>query len=121
MSADPMEQLKSLMSVNGDVASIEKILDKLLVKDKNLILKSDIENSRNFVMLYVIYEELKFKGLKRSAKTLETFLLRYIEVRVSRDRLSRKEVLDAISAVKREQSNSITSKLLGIDEKNKSV
>lgn len=116
-----MEQLKSLMNTNGEIASIEKILDKLLVKDKNLILKTDVENSRNFVMLYVIYEDLKTKNLKKSAKTMEIFLNRYIEVRVSRDRESRKEILEAISAVRREQSNSITSKLLGINENEKKV
>lgn len=115
MSLEPIEELKALMQQSGEVTSIEKILDKLLVKDKNLILKTDIENSRNFVLLYVIYIDLKEKKLKKSAKTLETFLLRYIEVRVSKSRESRKEILGAISALRNEPKNSIISALTGMD------
>ena len=117
--SDSIEQIKGLMETNMDSASIEKIMDKLIVKDKNLILKTSIEDSLRFTTLMTLAYEFKKKGLKESYKTLWCFISRYIEVRVSDKRLSRTEILDAISAIKREQSNSITSKLLGINEKDK--
>ncbi len=111
---DSVEEIENLMK-KGDSVSIEKIMDKFIVVDKNLILKTDIENSYNFTMLKTIAQDLKKNGLKRSAQTLETFCDWYIKVRVSKGRLSRKEILDAISAIKRENSTStIGAKLLGI-------
>ena len=113
-----VEQIKGYMqSANFDGASIEKIMDKFIVKDKNLILKTSIEDSIKFTALMVIQEDLKVKGLKKSAQTLKNFIDRYIEVRVSDSRLSRTEILDAISAIKREQNSSLTSKLLGMNDK----
>jgi hypothetical protein len=118
--SETMEQVKTVMEGAGlDTASVEKIMDKLIVADKNLILKTDIENSMAFTALIVISDDLKRKGLRESAKTLNRFIDAYIKVRVSYKRLSRKEILDAISAIKREQSNSIISKLIGGNDKEK--
>lgn len=111
-----MEEIDDLMK-KGDTASIEKIMDKFIVADKNLILKTDIENTKNFTLLKTIASDLRTKKLKRSAKTLETFCDWYIKVRVSNKRLSRKEILEAIAAIKREQSQStIGAKLLGMNK-----
>jgi hypothetical protein len=94
--------------------SLEKIMDKFIVADKNLILKTDIENSKNFVLLKTIAQDMRNKRLKQSARTIETFLSWYIKARCSHNRLSRKEILDAISAIKRENSTStIGAKLFG--------
>lgn len=118
-SGDSIDEIHNLMK-RGDSTTIEKIMDKFIVKDKNLILKTDIENSKNFTLLRVLQKELQTKGLKRSAKTLKTFCDAYIEVRVSNGRLSWKYVFDAISAIKRENSGStILSKITGIGEKEK--
>ena len=117
--SDAVEQIKDMLNVTGDSATIEKIMDKFIVKDKNLILKTDIEDSIKFTALMVIQKDLEIKGLKKSAKTLGTFIDRYIEVRVSNSRLSRKEILDAISAIKREQNNSMLSKLIGTNDEKK--
>lgn len=117
--SDSIEQIKNLMDTNIDNTSIEKIMDKLIVKDKNLILKTSIEDSIRFTTLMTMSLRLKKLKLKKSFYTLQTFIDRYIEVRVSDRRLSRTEILDAISAIKREQSNSITSKLLGISDRDK--
>ncbi len=112
-SKDAIDEIDELMK-KGDSVSIEKIMDKFIVLDKNLILKTDIENSKNFTILKTLIADMKSKGLKQSAKTLETFCDWYIKVRVSHGRLSRKEVLDAISAIKRENStSSIGAKLFG--------
>lgn len=118
--SETLENLKSTLQNAGlDNSSIEAIMDKFIIADKNLILKTDIENSLKFTALITIAEDLKRKGLTNSAKTLQTFIDAYIKVRVSVNRKSRTEILDAISAVKREQSNSMTAKLLGINKDKK--
>jgi hypothetical protein len=119
-SSDSIDEIGRLMSAKSDTTSIEKIMDKFIVKDKNLILKTDIENAKNFTVMALMITELQGKGLKRSAKTLKTFCDRYIETRVSSGRLSWKYVFDAISAIKRENSGStILSKITGLGDKEK--
>lgn len=117
---DTVEQIKSTLQNAGfDNASVEKIMDKFIVADKNLILKTDIENSVAFTKLMVIKADLQSKGLKKSAKTLEVFIDSYIKVRVSHKRKSRHEILDAISAIKRETGNSAIGKWLGLGNTDK--
>jgi hypothetical protein len=119
-SNDSIDEIGRLMASKSDTTSIEKIMDKFIVKDKNLILKTDIENPKNFTVMALMITELQGKGLKRSAKTLKTFCERYIETRVSNGRLSWKYVFDAISAIKRENSGStILSKITGLGDKEK--
>lgn len=119
VSKDSIEEIGELMK-RGDATSIEKIMDKFIIKDKNLILKTDIENAKNFTVLLLMISELRKKGLKRSANTLQKFCERYIEVRVSSGRLSWKYIFDAISAIKRENANTtIGAKLLGVGGENK--
>lgn len=115
---DSIEELEEFMhSGKTENVSIEKLLDKFIVVDKNLILKTDIENAKGFTALQVIKMELKRKNLKKSAKTIHEFCEWYIKVRISHGRLSRKEILDAISAIKRENSTStIGARLLNIGE-----
>ncbi len=115
MTIDSVEEIEALMQRRNENTSIEKIMDKFIVKDKNTILKTDIENSKNFTILKVIEEDLKRKGLKNSAKTLKCFNDWYILVRVSNKRASWKFIFDAISAIKRENATStIGAKLLGL-------
>lgn len=117
---DSVEEIENLMKSSGSEISLEKIMDKFIVCDKNLILKTDIENSRNFTILKTIEEDLRRKGLKKSAKTIQTFTSWYIKSRVSHKRLSWKYVFDAISAIKRENATStIGAKLLGLGNKEK--
>lgn len=116
---DAIEEIDDLMR-KGDSVSVEKIIDKFVVIDKNLILKTDIENSKNFTILKTLEEDMRKKGLKKSAKTLHTFTDWYIKVRVSHGRLSRKEVLDAIAAIKRESATStIGATLFGLGKEKK--
>lgn len=117
---DSIQEIDELMKGRNDNTSIEKILDKFIVMDKNLILKTDIENSKGFTALKTIEYDLKKKGLKKSANTIHVFCDWYIKVRISHRRLSRKEILDAISAIKRENSTStIGAKLLNLGSGNK--
>lgn len=111
---DSIDEIDALMKGRSENTTLEKILDKFVIIDQNLILKTDIENSKGFTALKTIEYDLKKKGLKRSAETIKTFCDWYIKVRVSHGRLSRKEILDAISAIKRENSTStIGAKLFG--------
>lgn len=115
---DTLENIKSTLQNAGfDNASVEKIMDKFVVIDKNLILKTDLENSVAFTRLMVIAETFKRKKLMKSYKTLNWFIEYYIRCRVSHHRLSRKEILDAISAIKRESNNSVLSNWLGTKDK----
>lgn len=110
---DSIEEIENLVK-KGETTSIEKIMDKFIVNDKNLILKTDIENCKNFTILKTLIDDLRSKGLKKSAKTLTNFTNWYIQVRVSNKRLSWKYVFDAISAIKRENSSStIGAKIFG--------
>lgn len=115
-----IEELKLVMHQGKvDATTVEKIMDKLIVIDKNLIIKTDIEDARNFTILLTLCDNLKILGLKKSYKTLKSFTDWYIKVRVSKTRMSRTELLEAISAIKREQSTtSLTSRLLGMNDKN---
>jgi len=119
--SDTLENIKSsLQNAGVDNTSVEKIMDKFIVIDKNLILKTDIENSVAFTKIMVIRNRMRYLKLNKSAKTLDDFINFYIQVRVSNKRLSRKEILDAISAIKRENNNSILSGWLGAKDKEKS-
>jgi hypothetical protein len=119
-SKDSIEEIDELMRKGSNNISVEKIMDKFIVNDKNLILKTDIENSKNFTLLKTLASDMRRKGLKQSAKTLNTFCDWYIKVRVSNGRMSRKEILDAISAIKRESATTtLGAKILGIGEDKK--
>jgi hypothetical protein len=116
-----VDSIKNQMQTSGfDSATIEKIMDKFVVKDKNTVLRTHFENVLKITALMVIQKDLDKKGLKESSNTLKTFIDRFIENMVSKDGNSWKYVFDAISAIKREQNtNGITAKLLGMDGKDK--
>lgn len=116
--SETLENVKSTLENAGiDTQTVEKIMDKFIVADKNLILKTDLDNPIGLARLMTIQKDLERKGLKQSAKTLEIWIDSYIKCRISRNRLSRTEILDAISAIKREQTNSVLGKWLGTSDK----
>ena len=119
MSIDTVDQLKDLMNKSGvDSATIEKIMDKFVVKDKNTVLRTNLEDVPKMTALMVIYFDLKQKKLKDSANTLKEYIDRYIENRVSKDGMSWKYIFDAISAIKRENNgNNLMAKLTGQQDK----
>jgi len=119
VSIDTVDQLKDLMNKSGvDSATIEKIMDKFVVKDKNTVLRTNLEDVPKMTALMVIYFDLKQKKLKDSANTLKEYIDRYIENRVSKDGMSWKYIFDAISAIKRENNgNNLMAKLTGQQDK----
>lgn len=115
---DTIDEMKGLMKIKGDDVSLNKIMDKMIARDKNLILKTDIENSREFTILRTIESRLKKQKLMKSYGTLHDFCEWYIQVRISNKRKSRSEIFEAISAIKRELQNTIGSKIFGFGGKN---
>lgn len=85
-----------------------------LLQDKDIELKSDIENVRNFTSLEVLKIYLDSIGLKLSSTLLEIFINKYLRFRVSNKRKSRKEIIDALKHIidKNENESIGTSKLL---------
>ena len=116
-SEDAIEGLKQLKN-KSDNASLEKIMDKFIVMDdKNLILRTDLENPINFTRLKLIEETMRGLGLKRSSKSIKTFCDWYIKSRVPYKRLSWKYIFNAIGQIKKDNSQSIGSTLLGLNKK----
>jgi hypothetical protein len=112
-SDDSIEEIKQLMK-KGDSASLEKIMDKFIVMDKNnLILRTDLENPINFTRLKLIEETMKGLGLKKSSKSINTFLEWYIKSRVPYKRQSWKYIFGAIGELKKQSQQSIGSLLTG--------
>jgi hypothetical protein len=121
MSEDTIEQMKNAMNSAGiDNATIEKIMDKFVVKDKNTVLRTHFDDVIKITALMVIKNDLERKKLKESAKTLGVFIDRFIENMVSKDGNSWKYIFDAISARERANNNNgVVNKLLGVDDKKK--
>jgi hypothetical protein len=116
-SEDSIAEIKRIMS-KGDSASLEKIMDKFIVMDKeNLILRTDLENPINFTRLKLVEETMKGLGLNKSAKSIHIFLDWYIKSRVPYKRLSWKYIFNAIGAIKKESPQSIGSILTGFGKK----
>lgn len=118
--SDSVEEIKSMMQREGiDSTTIEKVMDKFVVRDKNTVLRSNFQNVSKITALMTISEDLKKKGLIKSSKTLDYFINRFIENMVSKDGASWKYVFDAISAIKRENQASTLSNLVGLNDKEK--
>lgn len=111
---DTTEEIKSMMQNEGiDTATIEKVMDKFVVRDKNTVLRTNFQNVSKMTALMTIAEDMKKKGLKKSSKTLNFFISRFIENMVSKDGQSWKYVFDAISSIKKENPNSTLNNLIG--------
>jgi hypothetical protein len=109
------ETLEGLFSTEEITA--EKILNLLIESGKNLNMKTQTESPLEIALLeaYIIY--LRGKGLTGTAKMLENFMLRFKEFMVSYKRMSRKEIVDSLIALREQKTGSkLTNKLLGMKE-----
>ena len=79
--------------------SIQKILNNLLDAEKNLELKTHIYKPKQLTSLVILGNYLKNLGLIKSAKIIETFTKTYLEYMISYKRLSRIEIIKAISSI----------------------
>jgi len=95
---------KDLEEIND--VSIQEILIAMLDGEKNLDLKTHIHKPKQLSALVILSKYLKSNGCKGSGKILDDFLLKFLRYMVSFDRLSRIEVIKAISsALERELEN----------------
>lgn len=82
-----------------DDISLNQILNNLLSADKNLELKTHIFKPKELASLSVLAKYLRDKEFPISAKVLDNFIEMYLKYMVSFKRLSRKEVIKALSSM----------------------
>lgn len=99
--------------LNQDLQNLNTEVIKLLAqKDKNIPLKTDIENPEFLAFYKTCAVYLDQKGLKDSAKILNSIILYYMLYRVSHKRKGRLEIIEALKTV-RDALQSTGNKLLG--------
>jgi len=79
--------------------SLQKILNNLIEGDKNLDLKTHIFKPKQLAGLVVIQEYLKIIGLTKSSDLIKSFMKHFKRLMVSYKRLSRIEIIKAISSI----------------------
>ena len=99
----------------SEEVTMEKILNLLLKSDKDLPLKSHVENPIALATLKLLACYLEEKKMKKSAKILNTFISTLLEYMVSYKRLGRKEIIEAFKhRLEKEEEQERLSKLLGL-------
>ena len=89
----PFKDLEEVSDV-----SIQEILINMLDGTKNLDLKTHIHKPKQLTGLVVLSSYLKSNQCKVSSNILDAFILKYLRYMVSFDRLSRIEIIKAISS-----------------------
>jgi len=102
--------LNELMEIQS--SSFKEILNDLLDGDENLDLKTQIFKPKDLASLNVISVLLENMGFNKSSNLIMQFIEVYLRYMVSYKRLSRSEIIKAISNVAQEISESdSTSKI----------
>jgi len=91
--------------------SLQKILNNLIEGDKNLDLKTHIFKPKQLASLIVIQEYLKNIGLTKSSDLIKSFMKHFKRLMVSYKRLSRIEIIKAISSILEKERLSNTEKI----------
>ena len=79
--------------------SLQKILNNLIQDDDNIDLKTHIFKPKQLAGLIVIQEYLKSIELTQSSKLIKTFMKHFKRLMISYKRLSRIEIIKAISSM----------------------
>jgi len=79
--------------------SVQQILNNLLSGDVNLDLKTEIRRPQQISALKTFTYVLKKEGLETCSKALKLYLNYYLRSMVSYNRLSRKEVIEALKGL----------------------
>jgi len=98
-----MEGIKDL--IENDDVSIQQILNNLMSGKKNLELKTEIPRPRQLAGLFMLATSLKKDGYPITAKTIFTYIRKFMEYMVSKDRNGRKEIISAISNLNNKNLN----------------
>jgi len=102
--------------LNHDLQNLNtKVIELLAQLDKNLALKTEIENPELLAFYKTCAIYLKERGLKKSSDTLNNMIKYYLIYMVSKKRKGRLEIIEALKAL-RENMTSNMSKLLGKNE-----
>jgi len=91
--------------------SLQKILNNLIEGDKNLDLKTHIFKPKQLASLIVIQEYFKTIGLNTSSDILLSFMKHFKRLMVSYKRLSRIEIIKAISSILEKERLTNTEKM----------
>lgn len=104
------EVLNDLMEIQD--SSFKEILNNLLDGEQNLDLKTHIHKPKELASLNVISTLLETMGYNKSSNLILQFIEIYLRYMVSFKRLSRSEIIRAISNLTQEtdESNSLTTK-----------
>ena len=101
--------MEKMVPEEVDDLSLQKILNSLLDAEKNLELKSHIHNPEDLAGLFMWGEFLdtelptqkddKGKIFSLSGEALRTYIIIYLKYMISKDRLSRGEIIKAVSSM----------------------
>ena len=99
-----IEKALSELSEVNDI-SLNEILSNLLDGEKNLDLKTHIFRPKQLSSLFVLGSYLNNNGAKHTSGIISEFLQIYLRYMVSYNRLSRIEVIKAVSALKQKEDD----------------
>ena len=91
--------------------SLQKILNNLIDGEKNLDLKTHILKPKQLSGLVVLQSYLKSIDLPNSSKLIENFMTTFKRLMVSYKRLSRTEIIKAISSILEKERLTNTERL----------
>lgn len=103
--------LKDLAEVKD--MSLQEILSNLLDGEQNLDLKTHIFKPKQLASLIVLGEHLDSLGFKKSSGVIAGFVQVYLRYMVSYKRLSRQEIIKAVSGLLPQETkgNAMTTNL----------
>ena len=101
--------LKELSEVKD--VSIHEILSNLLDGEQNLDLKTHIFKPKQLSALFVLGSYLNENGAKHSSGVIAEFLQVYLRYMVSYNRLSRIEIIKAVSALIKKETETTPMKI----------
>ena len=84
---------------------VKEILNVLLEGDENLDLKTHILKPKQLAALFTLAEVLKVSKYPKSSKLIHSFITQYLRYMISYKRLSRAEVIKALTTVVQEDNS----------------
>jgi len=99
--------IKGFIRANEQIDSgiVKEILNVLLEGDENLDLKTHVLKPKHLASLYTLAEVLKTCEYTKSSALLHAFLNQYLRYMISYKRLSRGEIIKALTTVVQEDTS----------------
>jgi len=98
--------------MSADDITAEKILQYLLTSDKHLAMKSHVKDPVALAIYRAYMSHMKSLKLKRSQAVMKEFLTAYLEMMVSYNRMSRTEIISALTSLRTEKST-LAERMMG--------